>query len=76
MRRGGAKDWTDAAESDLGITLLEGLAYVADVLSHYQDEIAAEARLETRRRTAFVLLALVVLVCWRRRHVERCISAQ
>ena len=39
--------WTDANEHDPGITLMELLAYVADELSSYQDQIAGEAYLET-----------------------------
>jgi hypothetical protein len=40
-------------------------AYVGDVLSYYQEQIAAEARLTTRRRYASLLLALVVAIFWR-----------
>jgi hypothetical protein len=81
VQRGEAKEWTDDAQSDLGVALVEALAYVGDLLSRYQDEIAAEARLKTRRRNAFALLVLVVLVVWRRRgaidrHIDRCIAAK
>ena len=76
MQRDGSKEWTDDTQSDLDIVLLEALAYVADVLSHYQDEIAAEARLKTRRVSPFVLLVFAGLVCWRCRHVERRIHEQ
>jgi len=40
-------------------------AYIADVLSYYQEQIAAEARLTTRRRYASLLVALVVVIFWR-----------
>jgi hypothetical protein len=41
--------WTDTNEHDPGITLMELLAYVADELSAYQDQIAGEAYLESGR---------------------------
>ena len=72
MRRRDSKDGTDHAQSDPGVTFLELFAYVADVLSHYQDEIAAEARLKTRRRNAFALLAVVSLAVWRCSVSRRC----
>lgn len=70
MRRGRSKNWTDEVESDPGIALLELLAFVGDLLSYYQEEIAAEARLKTRRRSAFALCVLIALVSWRRRGVD------
>lgn len=81
MRRREPTDWTDAARSDPGITMVELLAYVGDLLSRRQDEIAAEARLKTRRRDAFALFVLVAFVGWRcrgasHRHVDRCTAAQ
>ncbi len=42
--------WTERHEADLGITLLELLAYTGDYLSYYQDAIANEAYLETARQ--------------------------
>jgi len=42
--------WTGIDSSDLGLALLELLAYVGDQLSYYQDEIANEAYLSTARR--------------------------
>ena len=65
VRRRPATEWTDDAESDLGLALIELAAYAADALAHYQEQIAAEARLTTRRRSASVLGVLVVLILWR-----------
>jgi hypothetical protein len=45
-----APDWTERVAADLGITLLELLAYVADQLSYFQDAVANEAHLETARQ--------------------------
>ncbi len=42
--------WTERSEADLGIALVEVLAYVADYLSYYQDAVASEAYLGTARR--------------------------
>ena len=52
--------------SDPGITLVELFGYLADALSYYQDQVAAEAKLQTRRRVAFLLGALAAAVVWRR----------
>ncbi len=58
--------WADHNVHDPGITLLELLAYVGDQLAYYQDQIAAENRLRTRRRVAVALAAgALVLVVWR-----------
>ena len=65
MRRRESNKWTDDAQSDPGITIVELLAYVGDLLSRHQDQIAAEARLKTRRRNVFALFALIALVGWR-----------
>ena len=43
-------DWTERHVPDLGITLVELLAYVGDYLSYYQDAVATEAYLDTARR--------------------------
>lgn len=40
-------EWTDRSEADFGIALLELFAYMADILSYYQDRIANEAFLST-----------------------------
>jgi hypothetical protein len=42
--------WSERHVPDLGITLVEILAYVADHLSYYQDAVATEAYLDTARR--------------------------
>lgn len=42
-------DWQGASSADLGITLVELLAYVGDYLSYYQDATATEAQFETAR---------------------------
>jgi hypothetical protein len=41
--------WTESHIPDLGITLVELLAYVGDYLSYYQDAVATEAYLQTAR---------------------------
>jgi hypothetical protein len=43
-------DWRERNPADLGITLLELLAYVGDQLSYYQDAVATEAYINTARR--------------------------
>lgn len=58
--------WTDGSDHDPGIALLELLAYLGDALSWYQDQIANEARLGTRRRYAVVLAALAGVACWQK----------
>src|SRR5512136_2165575 len=42
--------WTERHVPDLGVTLVELLAYVGDYLSYYQDAVATEAYLETARQ--------------------------
>jgi len=42
--------WKERHPADLGIVLVEVLAYVADYLSYYQDTVATEAYLETARQ--------------------------
>jgi hypothetical protein len=57
--------WTDLNQSDPGVALLELLAYLADALASYQDAIAAEQHLRTRRYALGVgALGLVLLVWW------------
>ncbi len=46
--------WTERSSADLGITLVELLAYVADNLSYRQDAVANEAYLATARRRVSV----------------------
>ncbi|WP_263352922.1 putative baseplate assembly protein [Acidicapsa acidisoli] len=43
-------DWQEQHEADIGIVLIEILAYVADYLSYYQDAVATEAYLSTARQ--------------------------
>ena len=43
-------DWTERHVPDIGIALVELLAYAGDYLSYYQDAVATEAYLETARQ--------------------------
>ncbi len=43
-------DWRERHVPDVGITLVEALAYVGDHLSYFQDAVATEAYLETARQ--------------------------
>src|SRR6185295_16806663 len=43
-------EWKERHVPDLGIALVEVLAYVGDHLSYYQDAVATEAYLDTARR--------------------------
>jgi len=43
-------DWKERHVPDLGIALVEVLAYVGDYLSYYQDAVGTEAYLDTARR--------------------------
>jgi predicted phage baseplate assembly protein len=43
-------DWKERHVPDLGIALVELLAYVGDYLSYYQDAVATEAYLDTARQ--------------------------
>ncbi|MEO6740825.1 MAG: putative baseplate assembly protein, partial [Chthoniobacteraceae bacterium] len=43
-------DWQERHVPDIGITLVELLAYVGDYLSYYQDAVGTEAYLGTARR--------------------------
>jgi Baseplate J-like protein len=47
-------DWTERNAADLGVTLVELLAYVGDHLSYAQDAVATEAYIGTARRRASV----------------------
>jgi len=42
--------WRERNPADLGVTVVEVLAYAADYLSYYQDAVATEAYLDTSRR--------------------------
>jgi len=46
--------WTERKAADLGVTLVELMAYVSDYLSHQQDAVATERYLGTARRRASV----------------------
>lgn len=46
--------WRERSEADLGILIVEALAYVADYLSYYQDAVATEAYLGTARRRSSI----------------------
>ena len=65
--RAPSPDWTHFNRSDPGVTLLELLSYLGEILAQYQDQAAAEARLATRRRYVLALGAVsaVLVVCWR-----------
>lgn len=43
-------EWTERHAADLGIALIETLAYTGDYLSYYQDAVATEAYLDTARQ--------------------------
>jgi hypothetical protein len=43
-------DWQERHPADLGVALVEVVAYVADYLSYYQDAVATEAYLGTARQ--------------------------
>jgi len=47
-------DWRERSPADLGVTLIEALAYTADRLSYAQDAVASEAYLATARRRSSV----------------------
>jgi len=47
-------DWTERSPADLGITLIELLAYAGDYLSYQQDAVATESYLGTARRRTSV----------------------
>jgi hypothetical protein len=47
-------DWRERHVPDIGITLVELLAFVGDYLSYYQDAVATEAYLETARQRVSV----------------------
>jgi hypothetical protein len=59
-----APDWSDRSDHDPGITLLELLAYTADQLSTYADQVAAEARAQTWRRSALAAGAGILVLTW------------
>jgi hypothetical protein len=56
-----APSWTERNAADLGIAVVETLAYAADHLSYYQDAVATEAYLGTARRRTSVRRHAVLL---------------
>jgi hypothetical protein len=55
--------WTEHDVSDPGITLIELLAYSADMLGAYQDRVAEEQRLARRWRLTAGVATAVALAC-------------
>lgn len=49
-----APEWTERSTADVGVALVELLAYAADELSYFQDAVATEAYLGTARRRTSV----------------------
>lgn len=45
-----APEWRERNPADLGVVIIEELAYIGDYLSYYQDAVATEAYLNTARR--------------------------
>jgi hypothetical protein len=54
-------EWTDRSEADFGLAVIELFAYMADILSYYQDRVANEAFLPTaqERRSVIEHLKLI-----------------
>src|SRR5437868_1883201 len=48
-------EWTDRSEADFGIALVELFAYMADILSYYQDRVANEAFLTTAQERRSII---------------------
>lgn len=48
-------EWTDRSESSFGIVLIELFAYMADILSYYQDRLANEAFLTTAQERRSII---------------------
>jgi hypothetical protein len=48
-------EWTDRSEASFGIVLIELFAYMADILSYYQDRMANEAFLPTAQERRNVI---------------------
>ena len=46
--------WSERNPADIGVAIVEVLAYAADYLSYYQDAVATEAYLDTARRRSSV----------------------
>lgn len=56
-----APGWTERSPADLGVAMVETLAYAADHLSYFQDAVATEAYLGTARRRTSVRRHAVLL---------------
>jgi hypothetical protein len=54
-------EWTDNSETDFGIVLIELFAYMADILSYYQDRAANEAFLATAQERRSVIQHLQLI---------------
>lgn len=54
-------NWTERSPADLGVAMVETLAYAADRLSYFQDAVATEAYLGTARRRISVRRHAVLL---------------
>ena len=54
-------EWTDRSEADFGVVLIELFAYMADILSYYQDRIANEAFLNTAQERRSVINHLCLI---------------
>ncbi len=65
-------DWTAHNQNDPGVTLLELVAFLGEMLAFLNDEVAAQRR-RTRRRYALALapLGALIFVCRRRTAVLR-----
>jgi hypothetical protein len=48
-------EWTDRSEADFGVVMIELFAYMADILSYYQDRMANEAFLATAQERRSVI---------------------
>jgi hypothetical protein len=48
-------EWTDRSEADFGVVLIELFAYMADILSYYQDRLANESFLPTAQERRSVI---------------------
>src|SRR2546423_1869639 len=48
-------EWTDRSEANFGVALIELFAYMADILSYYQDRLANEAFLPTAQERRSVI---------------------
>jgi hypothetical protein len=60
------KSWTDTNQHDPGIVFVELFAFVGDLLSYFQDRVAAEASARRRWRAAALVTAAIAVWCCRR----------